>query len=56
MDEYVPVTPGGAVCIWLKAKTEEQAWKNLLNDAAHMPYKTVAGFKQRGYTVEKLNG
>lgn len=38
----------------LAAKTEEQAWKNLLRDAAHMPYpNTVEAFKKRGYTVAK---
>ena len=51
--QYVPVTPGGSACVWLAAKTEHQAWANLLKDAAHMPYKTIENFKKRGYTVEK---
>lgn len=50
---YVPVTPGGTPCVWIKAKTEEQAIKNLLKDAAHMSYKTWENFKKRGYTIEK---
>lgn len=49
---YVPCTPGGTALPHLKAPTEEQAWKNLLKDAAHMPYRGVEGFKARGYTVE----
>lgn len=49
---YVPVTPAGTAVMHIKAKTEDQAWSNLLKDAAHMPYKTVANFKKRGYTVE----
>lgn len=51
--EYVPHTPAGTPCVWISAKTEAQAWKNLLCDAHHMPYKGIAGFKARGYTVEK---
>jgi hypothetical protein len=52
-EQYVPVTPGGTPCVWLAAKTEAQAWANLLVDAAHMPYKTIENFKKRGYRVEK---
>jgi len=52
-EQYVPITPGGTPCTWLSAPTEAEAWDNLLKDAAHMPYKTVDGFKERGYTVEK---
>lgn len=52
-EQYVPITPGGTPCVWLAAKTEKKAWENLLKDAAHMPYKGIEGFKQRGYTVEK---
>lgn len=51
---YMPVTPGGTVCDWLEADTEEQAWENLLKEASHMPYKTKENFKLRGYTVEKV--
>lgn len=48
---YVPMTPGGTLCMWLAAKTEDKAWEKLLEDAAHMPYKGKEGFKQRGYKV-----
>jgi hypothetical protein len=51
--KWIPSTPGGSVLIHLAAGTEEQAWKNLLRDADHMPYKTMEAFKQRGYVVEK---
>lgn len=50
--QFVPVTPAGTPCTWLAAPTEEEAWGKLLKDAAHMPYRGVAGFKQRGYTVQ----
>lgn len=49
---YIPETPAGTVLTHLKAKTEEQAWANLLRDAAHMPYRGIEGFKARGYKVE----
>lgn len=52
---YVPITPGGTICMWLESPTEEIAWKRLLKDAAHMPYKTKTNFIKRGYTVEPLN-
>lgn len=52
--KYVPITPGGTICIWLASKTEEAAWRKLLEDAAHMPYKTKENFIKRGYTVEEL--
>lgn len=48
---YIPETPAGTVLMDLKASTEERAWQNLLRAAAHMPYKGVEGFKQRGYQV-----
>lgn len=51
---WVPITPGGTVCSWLAADTEDQAWENLLKDAAHMPYKDKAGFIARGYEVGSL--
>lgn len=50
---YVPYTPAGSACNWLAAETEQEAWKNLMADAAHMPYKTQADFEKRGYTVQK---
>ena len=49
---FVPITPGGTICIWLEAKTKKQAWKNLIKDAEHMPYGNKKGFISRGYTVE----
>lgn len=49
---YVPITPAGSVLAHLEAPTEAQAWVNLLEDAAHMPYAGIEGFKARGYTVE----
>lgn len=39
--------------VWLEADTEDGAWANLLEDAAHMPYKTKEHFIKRGYTVEE---
>ena len=52
--KFVPVTPAGTVLMHLKAHSEVDAWKNLLRDGAHMPYKDIAGFKRRGYTVERV--
>ena len=54
MTKYVPVTPGGTICHWLEADTEAEAWVKLLKDAAHMPYRGIAGFQARGYTVVQL--
>lgn len=54
MKKFVPVTPGGTPCTWLAADTKEQAIKNLLEDAAHMPYKTWENFQKRGYTIEEF--
>lgn len=48
---YVPVTPGDTVLMHLEADTEEKAIKNLLKDAAHMPYDGWEGFKDRGYYI-----
>ena len=50
---YIPVTPGGTVCIWLESDTEDEAWEKLMKDASHMPYKNKDGFIDRGYSVEK---
>jgi hypothetical protein len=60
---FVPITPAGSPLIWSAgsrgfnklnaARTEEQAWANLMEDAAHMPYPDKAAFIKRGYTVEK---
>lgn len=51
---HVPVTPGGTVLFELEADTEDKAWSNLLEDAAHMPYKGKKGFIERGYEVVPL--
>jgi len=51
--QFVPITPGGSACVHLASKTEVEAWKKLLKDAAHMPYKTKENFQKRGYTVEE---
>jgi hypothetical protein len=52
---YVPVTPGGTVLMHLESKTEDEAWRKLLKDAAHMPYKTKENFIKRGYAVDELD-
>ena len=49
--QYVPMTPGGTLCMHLVAPTEARAWEMLMEDASHMPYGTVQAFKLRGYTV-----
>ena len=51
---FVPVTPGGTPCTWLASETESRAWEKLLEDASHMPYNGITGFKARGYTVQKM--
>ncbi len=53
---FVPVTPSGTPVMHLESTTEEQAWKRLLKDAAHMPYRGIEGFKARGYTVQNIGG
>jgi hypothetical protein len=52
--KFVPMTPGGTALMHLASPTEKAAWLKLLRDAAHMPYKTQANFKKRGYTVEAI--
>lgn len=54
MSTYIPVTPAGSLLAHLEADTEDQAWKNLLEDAAHMPYRGKKGFHERGYTVMEM--
>jgi hypothetical protein len=51
---YVPVTPGGTPCLWLRSKTEAEAWAKLLRDAVHMPYDGIEGFKAHGYVVMRM--
>jgi len=53
MSMWVPVTPGGSICMHLESDTEEEAWAALMKDAAHMPYPDQAAFEARGYTVEQ---
>lgn len=55
-DCYVPVTPAGTACTWLAQETEGLAWKALEKDAQHMPYKGIKEFKERGYTVQLIEG
>lgn len=50
---WIPSTPAGTALPHLAAKTRDKAIKNLLRDAAHMPYKTWENFEKRGYTVEE---
>lgn len=52
---YYPITPGGTICTWLGSDSEDEAWQKLLKDAAHMPYRGIEGFQQRGYTVERFD-
>lgn len=51
---YVPETPGGTVLMHLKSRTEKTAWRNLMKDAAHMPYRTQQDFYNRGYRVNEI--
>jgi hypothetical protein len=53
-NKFVPLTPSGTVIHWLARKTEADAWAALLEDAVHMPYRGIAGFKSRGYRVVEL--
>ena len=51
---FVPVTPGGTVCLWLMSESKKKAWKALMKDAEHMPYGSKEAFIERGYTVERV--
>lgn len=53
--KFVPCTPGGSMCFHLESNTEAAAWKKLLKDAAHMPYKTKENFIKRGYSVVRVD-
>ena len=62
MTWYVPITPGGTPVPYgagslmgkqLASKSKEQAIKNLVKDAEHMPYGTWENFQARGYTIEE---
>lgn len=50
MKKYIPVIPGGMLCTWLAADTEEEAWANLLRDP-EMPYKGKAEAQERGCKI-----
>ena len=50
---WIPRTPAGSDLGWLACPTEAQAWAALLQDAAHMPYQGISGFKARGYSVHR---
>ena len=62
---FVPVTPAGTPLIYSAgsrgfnkvnaARTREVAIKNLLADAAHMPYGSWEAMEKRGYTIEEWN-
>lgn len=54
MKRYAPCTPGGSVLMHLVAESKAEAWKKLMEDAKHMPYKTKVDFIWRGYTVVEL--
>ena len=62
MSYFVPITPAGTPVIYgtgenlIAAKTREQAIKNLLKAAAHLPYSTWENFEKRGYTIEEWEG
>lgn len=51
---YVPMTPAGSLLPHLRATDEKKAWNKLMKDAAHMPYKGLNAFKQRGYAVIQM--
>lgn len=62
---FVPVTPAGTRVFYgagammgaqVAAITRDEAIRNLLIDAAHMPYKTWENFEKRGYTIEEVKG
>jgi len=62
---FIPVTPAGTPVIYgaanragkiNAARTEEEAWRNLMEDAKHMPYVNKQAFIDRGYTVERWEG
>jgi hypothetical protein len=55
MKKHYPVTPGGTIVTWLASDTADEAWAKLLADASHMPYKTKAEFKLRGYSVKQMD-
>jgi hypothetical protein len=47
---WFPITPGGTVLVELAAKSEQEAWRNLLIDIGHM-YRSRAEAEASGYEV-----
>ena len=57
---FVPVTPAGTPVLYgagtlmgreMSSDTKQGAIRNLLLDAAHMPYEGWEEFEERGYTI-----
>jgi hypothetical protein len=53
---YIPATPAGTLLMHLRARSEDQAWENLLEDAKFMPYNSREEFEARGYEVLSTDG
>ena len=51
---FYTVTPAGSIAGVLEP-TAEKAIKQILIDAAHMPYRNWGDFLARGYSVEYIN-
>lgn len=61
---YWPVTPGGTDLIYgagnrmgeiNAARSRGVAIQHLLEDGAHMPYRTWANFQRRGYKIVRVD-
>lgn len=59
---YVPTTPAGTPIVYgsggmmgkkVASYNRDNAIKNLLKDASHMPYKNWVEFEARGYTIDE---
>lgn len=53
---YYAVTPAGTLLSDTESNGFDGAVKNLLEQAAHMPYKNWKEFQERGYTIETIEG
>lgn len=51
---YFPTTPAGTILDELAAKTKDEAWANLMEEASHMPYSSKQAFIERGYTLYEM--
>jgi hypothetical protein len=51
MKRFIPETPGGTLLVHLEADSEEEAWANLVEDAAFMRYGSRKIMYARGYRV-----